>query len=213
MNAMKNEKYWSSFARVYDDNQAYVVGRSLLEAITARLTTLRDLGSVVEFGCGTGYFTEAIQSHADRVVATDLSDELLKKAGQRFVDNPKIKLQKEDCRNTAFPRDSFDCVFAANVIHVIEKPHLMLHESRRLMKEGGRLIIVSFTNDGMRRFDIFKLGLRFLRKWGRPPRQVRGISLHELRAMVEASGFLVETAEIIGNKTKALFLVGTKVNR
>jgi ABC-2 type transport system ATP-binding protein len=82
------EHYWSKFAHTYDNNQAYAVGKDLLETMTAAVDELTDMGDVIEFGCGTGYFTQTIARKAEHVMATDLSVELLEVTNTRFKDNP-----------------------------------------------------------------------------------------------------------------------------
>ena len=133
------EQYWSKFSQTYDANQANVVGNDLLEAMAVTLDELSDLGKVVEFGCGTGYFTQTIVQKATHVIATDLSDDLLEVAKTRFKNNSNITMQKESCMQTSFPAKSFDSVFMANVIHIIEDPLKALQESRRILKDAGEI--------------------------------------------------------------------------
>lgn len=124
-----SEDYWGRFSQNYENNQEYVVGADLLNAITQKLSELSGLKNVVEFGCGTGYFTKTIIRNASTICAVDLSEELLAVAENRFKDNPKITTQKEDCMNTSFPAAKFDSVIMANVIHVVENPLKALQES------------------------------------------------------------------------------------
>ncbi len=84
------ENYWSRFPHNYDENQEHVVGKELLDNIKEELDDLPELGELVEFGCGTGYFTETIIQKTNHLVATDLSDELLEVARQRFNQNPDV---------------------------------------------------------------------------------------------------------------------------
>ncbi len=62
------EKYWSRFPDTYDKKMTYVVGEELIEGIVQELNHLPELGELVEFGCGTGIYTETIvqkaKSHA-----------------------------------------------------------------------------------------------------------------------------------------------------
>jgi ABC-2 type transport system ATP-binding protein len=204
------EQYWSKFAQAYDANQAYAVGEDLLKTMTETVDELSDLGDVAEFGCGTGYFTQTIAPKATHVTATDLSDELLKVTKTRFKNHPGITTQKENCMQTSFPAQHFDTVFMANVIHVIEDPLRALQESHRILKDGGQLIIVTFTNSGMTWLDTIKLGFRFLKAWGRPPRHAQSFSLEKLGSLLQAAGFTVEKSRLLGNRTKAVYLIGKK---
>jgi len=210
MDEEKTERYWSRFSETYDANQEYVVNKDLLDEIKDNLNELSDLGGMVEFGCGTGYFTETIAQKANRIVATDLSDELLEQAKRRLEKNQKVTFQKENCVKTSFGSGEFDSVFMANLIHVIEDPLGALQESHRICKDGGVLIIVTYTNYGMKWLEKIKLVIRFLKRWGKPPRHVRVFSPEELAGLIEKAEFTVEKSKLLGNRTKALYLVGKK---
>lgn len=149
-NTTATEEYWSRFPSTYDKNQEYVAGKQLLNEITFELNRLPELGELVEFDCGTGYFTPIITAKAKSTVATDLSDNLLKVARERVSDQPKITIQKEDCVTTSFSSASFDSAFMANLIHVVESPRALLQECHRILKDNGTIVIVTFTSHGMK---------------------------------------------------------------
>lgn len=204
------EDYWSRFPDTYDWNQEYVVGRELLDEITGELHQLTELGKVVEFGCGTGYFTAAIAEKSKSVLATDLSDSLLQTAKSRLRDRREVTVQNENCLETSLAHESFDSVFMANLIHVVANPIKALEESSRLLRSGGRIVIVTFTGHGMTVWQKIKMGVRFARTWGRPPAHARSFSPKDVGLLLEQTGFVVEQSKLIGNRTKALFLVGRK---
>ena len=54
------------------------------------LIGLPELGELVEFGCGTGIYTETIVPKTTSMFATDLSDSLLAVARTRIGDHPKV---------------------------------------------------------------------------------------------------------------------------
>jgi len=206
------EKYWSRFQTTYDENQEYVVGKDLLDDAKENLKRLSDLGEVLESGCGTGYFTEVIAQNADYVFATDLSDELLENAKKRLKKIDNVTIQKENCTSISFTSNKFDTVFMANLIHVIENPSLALQECYRILKDDGLLIITSFTNHGMKPLETIKLGFRFMKVWGKPPKYTHRFSPDSLVSLMEAAGFTIEESKLLGDKTKALYLIGKKNN-
>jgi ABC-2 type transport system ATP-binding protein len=204
------EKYWSRFQATYDENQEYVVGKDLLDNVKENIKNLSNLGEVVELGCGTGYFTEVISKNANHVLATDLSDELLEIAKKRLNQIDKITVQKENCMRTSFTSNKFNAVFMANLIHVIENPLMVVQECYRILKDDGLVIITSFTNYGMKRWEIIKLGFRFIRVWGKPPKHTHRFSPDSLGSLMESAGFLIEESKLLGDKTKSLYLIGKK---
>ena len=204
------EDYWGRFSRTYDRNQEYVVGRELLDEITGELDQLADLGDVVEFGCGTGYFTAVIAERSTSVLATDLSDNLLEAAKDRLWDHPEVTVQKEDCLETSLVSESCNSVFMANLIHVLETPAKALEESSRILRSGGRIVIVTFTGHGMSLWQKIHMGVRFAKTWGKPPSSTHSFSPEDVESMLQQAGFIVEQSKLIGNRTKALFVVGRK---
>lgn len=208
----RKEEYCSRFADTFDEDQKYIVGEAVQQAVIGRLSEERDLGEVVELGCGRGYYTKAIARNATQVLATDLSDEMVEAARTQLKEFQNITVQKADCEDTAFPSERFDTVVMVNVVHFIENPDKCLQESYRILKAGGVLLLADYTGYGMKWFQIMKMGMRFLKKWGKPPRYARkgSLSPDELSSLVESAGFKVEEVQLIGDQTKALYLKGRK---
>lgn len=206
------EKYWSRFSATYDKNQEYVVGKNFLDEVKINLNNLSNLGEVLELGCGTGCFTEAIAKNSNQVFATDLSDELLENAKKRLSSVKHITFQKENCYSTSFKSEKFDTVFMANLIHVVEDPSKVLQECFRVLKDNGLLIITSFTSHEMKALEIIKLGFRYIKVWGKPPKHTHRFSPNSLGALMESTGFSIEESKILGNKIKSLFVIGRKTH-
>jgi ABC-2 type transport system ATP-binding protein len=204
------EEYWSRFPDTYDKKMEYVVGKELRDEIIQELNRLPDLGELVELGCGTGIFTETIVLKTKSMVATDLSDSLLAVARARIGDHPKVKIQKENCMATSFPSEALDSVFMANLIHVVESPSTLLQECYRILRKGGILVIVTFTDHGMKLWEKIKMGLRFVKSWGKPPAHTHSFSPEDLASIIKDAGFTIKTSKVIGNKTKALYIIGQK---
>ena len=211
MKQEKVEQYWSRFAHSYDRDGEYVVGSPILLTILAKLSEERELGDCLEFGCGTGYFTKAVAGQAKQFIATDLSNEMLEVARARLSQFQNVTIQKADCAGTDFPAERFDTVLMANLIHVIDEPLPCLQESHRVLRPGGKLILVDFTGY---RLDLMKtalLGWRYLRTWGLPPRNGRNDqSPEELGRLVERAGFKVKDLQLLEGGSNALYLRGLK---
>jgi len=112
----KKEKYWNKYAYGYDEGVDYVVGKALNKTIIEKLSS-EHLGEVVEYGCGSGYFTKAIASNAKHIIATDISDEMLEMAKVKLSELNNVTIEKADCENSSIPSEKCDCVFMANLIH------------------------------------------------------------------------------------------------
>ncbi len=205
----RNEQYWSDHAEVYDTQIDTVIGRESREAVYNFLLGLRDLGSVVEFGCGPGFFTRAIAKNASHVLATDISREMLVRSDINLTGVENVGFEKVNCEHTPFPDNSFDTVFTANVVQVLEHPDQALKEAYRILKPRGRLVLLFYTFDSLGVFDRFVTMIRFMSRFhGVPYKHM--MSMDETRAMAEKAGFKVEDLRLIGAKVKAVYLLGRK---
>ena len=71
--------------------------------------------------------------------------------------------------------------------------------------------MVDYTGHGVKWFEKMKMGIRYLRKFGKPPPHSRGnLSPDELCALVERAGFKVDEVELMGDKIRALYLKARK---
>jgi ABC-2 type transport system ATP-binding protein len=188
------------------------VGKEIQQDILKLLSSEHNFGKVIEFGCGTGFFTQAIANNADHVTATDLSEQMLDKTKKKLKNFKNISIQKADCENCNFPSSKFDTVFMANVIHFINNPDKALLESYRILKKGGLIILVDYTSYHMKWKDKMGVGMRFVSKCGIPPRHFQThITPDELRSLTENAGFKIIKIKLIGDKAKALYLKGRKI--
>lgn len=212
MSEHKTERYWSRYAHSYDEYADHVVGKALRQELLRKLSEERELGECIEFGCGTGYFTKALAKNSLRVFATDISDEILEVAKRQLEEFQNITLQKADCESTSFPSGRFDTVLMANVLHIIEAPLKALREGWRVLKDGGVIIVVSYTDYCMNWFEKMQLGMKYLMKFGMPPPYgMTNFSPEGLQSLVEGTGFKKEELQLLGSKPGALYFKGRKM--
>jgi ubiquinone/menaquinone biosynthesis C-methylase UbiE len=214
MTVSKQVEYWNKTAATLEDGEDRVTGKGFRQTVCNKLVQEHDLGEVVEFGCGTGAFTKSLAHNAKHIVATDLSDEMIKVAKKRLEGVRIITVEKADCENTSFISGRFDTVFMGNLIHVVENPRRALQESWRILRNDGTLLITSQTIYGMKPFEKIKMYLRAIKvftMWGKPPGNFRtNYSPDELSSLAESAGFKVEKVELIGDRMKALYLKARK---
>ena len=88
-----------------------------------------------------------------------------------------------------------------------------MKESRRILKDDGKVIIVDLTGYGMSFFKMMKMGFRYLKKWGKPAPYNNNLNPDKLTKIAEEAGFVVEESKLIGKDTKALCLRAKKVKK
>lgn len=207
---MEKEKYWSRFADDFEELNNYVVGKSDMDVILNKLSKQKDLKNILELGCGNGTYSKMLAKEADKLLATDFSEEMVNAAKTRLNSISNIKVENANCFNPPYPDNNFDTVFMANLLHIIPEPEKAIAESKRVLKnQGGRIIVIDFTPEGMIFFNKLGLVYRYLKTYGKPPskRQGQNLTVKKIREMLENTGFKIEETKLIGNKVKAVFII------
>jgi len=100
--------------------------------------------SVLELGCGAGYFTrELAQSGAD-IVAIDVSPELLEIARSN-TSAPNVRYENQNAYELSYPDSAFDSIVGSSVLHHLEI-EAALREIYRVLKPNGTIY---FTEPNM----------------------------------------------------------------
>jgi ubiquinone/menaquinone biosynthesis C-methylase UbiE len=154
----EQSRFWSKAARNYDRVVDSQIGPTTRSMVRERIGREVALGKVVEFGCGTGFYTQALASKADSVVATDISSGMLALA-QELVKTSNVKFRIEDCQETSFAAEAFDTAFMSLVNHFTD-PEKTVAEIRRILKPGGAFIISNLDIGGLRGLDLIRCRIR-----------------------------------------------------
>lgn len=106
---------------------------------------------ILDIACGTGDFSIAIAEHSrpeTMVTGLDLSEGMLKvmreKVSAKGLDS-RITAEQGDSENMRFGDDSFDRVTIAFGIRNFEHREAALREIFRVLKPGGRLVILELS--------------------------------------------------------------------
>lgn len=105
---------------------------------------------ILDVACGTGDFSIAVarRSKKARITGIDLSDGMLaggrEKVARLGLDD-RIELRKGDCEALEFADDSFDGVCVGFGVRNFEHLEQGLREMRRVLRPGGRLVILELS--------------------------------------------------------------------
>lgn len=98
--------------------------------------------AVLEVGCGTGTTALKLAPSVARVVATDISSEMIAIAREKVAAegcaNVAFEVARADAANT--PDATFDVTLGFNVLHLVEARDAALRNLYRVLKPGGLFI-------------------------------------------------------------------------
>jgi SAM-dependent methyltransferase len=97
---------------------------------------------VGDLGCGTGQLTETVAPHVRRVIAVDGSNDMLEAARRRVGERPNVDIRQGDLESLPLEDGELDCAMLALVLHYAPNPANALAEVARVVKPGGRLLVV-----------------------------------------------------------------------
>lgn len=101
-------------------------------------------GSILDIGCADGTFTNVIldKSKADKIVGIDVLKGSIDWASKHWIKKKRITFRLGDAHNLKFKNDSFDAVFALEVLEHVFEPVVVLKEIYRVLKKNGYAIFL-----------------------------------------------------------------------
>lgn len=142
----REKPIWQLYAWVYDSILLrFLPYRMLMEAVTDSLEAAPGW-LVLDAGCGTGNHLARIMHTQPGVkaVGIDFSPAMLHRARAKLGKEQGVILQEANLNHLLpFPEETFDAVICVNVLYAVQEPALLLHEIHRVLKEGGRLVLVT----------------------------------------------------------------------
>jgi ArsR family transcriptional regulator len=95
-----------------------------------------------DLGCGTGRASEALAPFVTRVIAVDASAAMLQAARKRLQPFDNVDLRRGDLEALPIDEGLLDAATLMLVLHHVTEPARALTEVARVLKRGGRLILV-----------------------------------------------------------------------
>jgi ubiquinone/menaquinone biosynthesis C-methylase UbiE len=136
----KSQEFFSSSAGQWDRVRDELFGdRFHLAALAA----FADRDAVVaDLGCGTGQVSAAIAPFVRHVIAVDGSSAMLHAAKKRLQAFDNVDLRRGDLESLPIDDARADAAMLTLVLHHVPEPAGALKEAARILKPGGRAIVV-----------------------------------------------------------------------
>lgn len=115
----------------------------LYASLFARYLPQPTVDRLLDVGCGSGVYFDALAPHARSIEATDPSESMVAIAREYCEAEGlnHVHVSAGNGEGLAFPSDHFDAAMAFDMLHHAEKPDVVLAEIRRTLKPGGVLLV------------------------------------------------------------------------
>ena len=152
----------------------------------------RDLNTILDLGCGTGRFANALAVHFDaELIGIDPSKKMLEQARTKQVDG-RVRYEHGRGEAIPLPDDSVDLIFMSMIYHHLDDPALAARECRRVLRNEGTAFLRAGVRDRISSYpyvDFFPASISVLE--GRLP------SCIEICQAFEQAGFRTVSSEVV----------------
>lgn len=143
---------------------------------------------MLDIGCGTGTLLSLVaeDDRAEQLVGLDYAQEMIRRAAGKFALSAhadKLHAVQGDAEHLPFAAASFDIVTCCNSFHHYPHQAAAVREFRRVLRPGGRLVLIDGFRDNVIGWVVFDVGVATVE------RHVHHASWSELRAMIRDAGF------------------------
>lgn len=132
--------------------QSYEQGARLQREVAfdaLRLLPTTANGTLLDLGCGPGWFHHNLSSYCDHLIALDLSAAMLEQAKRHAIANEFIQA---NAAQIPLPDQSVDTVFSSLMLQWCPDPAPVFAEIARVLKPGGNFVLTTLVEESMHEF-------------------------------------------------------------
>jgi SAM-dependent methyltransferase len=140
--AGEDANYYVAFGRRHQqEEEFYATASDVVRDLEHDLKRFQGREAALEIGCGPGRLLRPLGRHFREIHGVDVSDEMIRLAGERLRDLPHVGLHHGTGADLRMFRDNkFDFVYSYAVFQHIPSREIVfdyLREARRVLKPGG----------------------------------------------------------------------------
>lgn len=136
----KSREFFAGVGAKWDELRQELFGTAVGGG--ALLGLLDETWVVGDLGCGSGHLTALLAPFVGGVIGVDASDSMLDRAKARLAGTRGVELRAGELEALPIAANELDAAVLSLVLHHSPDPRRVLVESRRVLKSGGRLLVV-----------------------------------------------------------------------
>jgi ubiquinone/menaquinone biosynthesis C-methylase UbiE len=183
-------RQYGSVGDAYVRSTGHATGSDLHRMVALAQPALDE--TLLDIATGGGHVARVFAPHVASVIASDLTPEILEHAAKAFANwgIGNVKTALADAEALPFDDASFDIVTCRIAPHHFPDPAAFVHEVARVLRSGGRFVLVDSTVPEGEDGTLFN---RFEKL--RDPSHVRSLTVGEWTSLLGDAGFSIEAIE------------------
>ena len=139
--------HWDRRAAHFDEDFGHSIRTAAERAAWDRILDLMlptaDALEALDIGCGTGFLSLELASREHRVTGIDFAPSMITQAREKAAERQAtIRFEEADAEQLPFAAASFDIAVSRHLLWTLPHPERAMDEWIRVLRPGGRLIIV-----------------------------------------------------------------------
>ena len=144
--------HWDRRAAHFDEDFGHSIRTPAERAAWDRIFDLvlprRSGLEALDAGCGTGFLSFELAARGHRVTGVDFAPAMIAEARRKATERSlAVRFEEADAEQLPFGPASFDLVISRHVLWTLPHPQAAIDEWKRVLRPGGRLVIVDSQFD------------------------------------------------------------------
>ncbi|EUB96112.1 transcriptional regulator, ArsR family [Rhizobium sp. CF080] len=147
LHAERAQAYFSRNASEWDELRRLHISDAAVESALLKLIGTTPVDALLDLGTGTGWILQLLSNLYRRAVGIDASRDMLSVARSNLdkAGIVKASVRHGDILNLPLEGQDFDLITVHQVLHFLDQPELAIAEAARVLRPGGRLLIVDLA--------------------------------------------------------------------
>jgi ubiquinone/menaquinone biosynthesis C-methylase UbiE len=144
--------HWDRRAAHFDEDFGHSIRNAAERAAWDRILDLilpaADALEALDIGCGTGFLSLELAFRGHRVTGVDFAPSMIAQARKKAAERQAvIRYEEADAEQLPFAAASFDMAVSRHLLWTLPHPDRAMDEWIRVLRPGGRLIVVDSQAD------------------------------------------------------------------